>query len=98
MSPQHTNNEDVGYDVSQYHERTFWEKVSQEPAVPIGFCGLTGVVSYFLYNYKNRGDTRTSLYLINMRLIAQGTLLSTLAVALVYSLSQKDYSKIFGKK
>ena len=46
--------------------------------INIGVCGLLGVVAYSLYNYRNKSaGTKTSVYVIQTRVAAQGVVIGT---------------------
>ncbi|KAK6633453.1 hypothetical protein RUM44_004060 [Polyplax serrata] len=73
------------------------KKAADNPSIPLGLTGLTGVVAYGLFNFRKR-SIRPSIYLIHLRLAAQGTLMLTITLGLVYTLSQRDWSKLWNKK
>lgn len=56
----------------------------------IGLAGFAGVVAFGAYNYKNRGTMATSMYLMQLRVAAQGTVVGTLGIGLIYQI----YSRI----
>lgn len=52
----------------------------------IGLAGFAGVVAFGAYNYKNRGTMATSMYLMQLRVAAQGTVVGTLSIGLLYQI------------
>ncbi|CAH2262207.1 jg26829 [Pararge aegeria aegeria] len=55
----------------------------------IGILGLIGVCGYGAYAYKSRGKMSTSVFLMQLRVAAQGTVVAALTVGVAYSLSQR---------
>lgn len=51
-----------------------------------GLLGLVGVCGFGIYKYKSRGKMSTSVYLMQLRVAAQGTVISALTIGLAYSL------------
>lgn len=49
-------------------------------------AGFFAVAALGLYNYKNRGNVSTSVYLMQLRVAAQGTVVGTLCLGLIYSM------------
>lgn len=49
-------------------------------------AGFFAVAAMGLYNYKNRGNVSTSVYLMQLRVAAQGTVVGTLCLGLIYSM------------
>lgn len=61
----------------------------ENPVVPVGvFCAI-GACTYAAYNYKNRGNTKTSVYLMQLRVIAQGMIVGALALTAGINLYQR---------
>jgi len=52
----------------------------ENPVVPIGVGLALGACAFAAYNFKNRGDTKVSVYLVQLRVIAQGCVVGALAV------------------
>lgn len=46
-------------------------------------CGIAA------YKFKNKGDMKTSVFLMQTRVAAQGTVVSCLTVGLLYNMFQK---------
>lgn len=53
-----------------------------------GLAGCAGAVAYGIFQYKNRGEMSTSVYLMKFRVIAQSAVVLTLGVGIAYSLVQ----------
>lgn len=49
-------------------------------------AGFLGVVAFGAYNYKNRGTMATSMYLMQLRVAAQGTVVGILSLGLIYQI------------
>uniref|UniRef100_A0A9L0RCA6 HIG1 hypoxia inducible domain family member 1C n=1 Tax=Equus caballus TaxID=9796 RepID=A0A9L0RCA6_HORSE len=65
-------------------------KSRDSPFVPIGIAGFITVVSYGLYKLKYRRDQKMSIYLIHMRVAAQGFVVGAVTLGVLYSM-YKDY-------
>ncbi|XP_013884943.1 HIG1 domain family member 1A, mitochondrial [Austrofundulus limnaeus] len=61
-------------------------KIKQNPSVPIGFAGCAAIVAHQLYKMKTRGDTKMSVYLIRMRVAAQGFVVGSITIGVLYSM------------
>lgn len=51
-----------------------------------GLAGFAGVVAFGAYNYKNRGTMATSMYLMQLRVAAQGTVVGIISIGLFYQI------------
>lgn len=49
-------------------------------------AGFFAVAAMGLYNYKNRGKVSTSVYLMQLRVAAQGTVVGAMCLGLIYSM------------
>ncbi|CAG2180419.1 unnamed protein product [Oppiella nova] len=91
-SPQRTPN-------NFYAEETQSEKLSRKakdnPFFPIAMTGFTGAVLYGAYRFKYRGDMPVSLYLIQLRVAAQGMAVGTLTLGMVYMLGKRLYNNYY---
>lgn len=58
--------------------------------MPIGIAGLTLACLYGAYKYKHRGTMSTSVFLMQLRVAAQGTVVACLTAGIGYSLF-KEY-------
>lgn len=56
----------------------------------IGILGLIGVCGLGAYKYKTKGKMSTSVFLMQLRVAAQGTVVAALTVGLAYTLA-KDH-------
>lgn len=65
-------------------------KAKEAPFVPLGLAGLTGVVLYGAYKFKHRGAMSPSVFLMQLRVAAQGTVVACLTAGLAYSMA-KEY-------
>uniref|UniRef100_A0A646QJB1 HIG1 domain family member 1A n=1 Tax=Hemiscolopendra marginata TaxID=943146 RepID=A0A646QJB1_9MYRI len=68
----------------------FWRKAKEAPYVPAGLAGGILSVLYGIYKYRHRGDMSTSIFLIHLRVAAQGAVVSALTVGVGYTLL-RDY-------
>lgn len=57
----------------------------------VGMAGFFGVAAFGLYNFRNRGKISTSVYLMQLRVAAQGTVVGTLCLGLIYSMVDRYY-------
>ncbi|KAI9553878.1 hypothetical protein GHT06_019148 [Daphnia sinensis] len=64
-------------------------KTREAPYVPIGLAGCLGAVLYGLYQYKNRGEMSTSVYVMKFRVVAQSAVVVTLGLGVGYSMIDK---------
>lgn len=70
-------------------------KARESPFMPIGLAGLAIVCGIGAYKYKNRGAMSTSVFLMQLRVAAQGTVVGALSLGLAYTMAN-EY--IFNKK
>lgn len=52
----------------------------ENPIVPVGIFAAVAACGYAAYDYKNRGNMRTSVYLVQLRVIAQGCVVGACAL------------------
>ncbi|TRY94264.1 hypothetical protein DNTS_007110 [Danionella cerebrum] len=78
---------DFGY---EENESKLMRKVKENPFVPAGMAGFFAIVAYRLYKLKSRGDVKMSIHLIHMRVAAQGFVVGTMTLGVLYSMI-KDY-------
>lgn len=52
-------------------------------------AGFLGVLGYGAYKYRNRGSISTSVFLMQLRVAAQGTMVGALTVGLVYTMANE---------
>ena len=60
-----------------------------------GIAGTIGMIAAGAYNYKNRGTMRTSIYLMHLRVRAQGMVVGAITIGVTYNLL-RDY--VFNKE
>lgn len=72
------------------HSARFARKSKEAPFMPIGLAGLTLACLYGAYKYKHRGNMSTSVFLMQLRVGAQGTVVACLTAGIAYALF-KDY-------
>nr|CAI5822032.1 unnamed protein product [Callosobruchus analis] len=64
-------------------------KAKEAPIFPIAIGICTAAVAYGAYSYKNRGKMSTSVYLMHLRVGAQGAAVGALALGLLYTMANK---------
>ncbi|BES87925.1 unnamed protein product [Nesidiocoris tenuis] len=67
-------------------ENKLQKKMKENPLVPIGIVGMLGACAYGAYQFKNKGKMSTSVYLMQLRVAAQGMVVGTLALGVLYNL------------
>ncbi|XP_034039637.1 HIG1 domain family member 1A, mitochondrial [Thalassophryne amazonica] len=75
------------------NEAKLLRKVKENPFLPLGMAGFFAIVGYKLMKMKNRGDTKLSLHLIHTRVAAQGFVVGTLTIGVLYSMYRDYYAK-----
>lgn len=65
-------------------------KSKEAPFMPIGLAGLTLACLYGAYKFKHRGTMSTSVFLMQLRVAAQGTVVACLTAGIGYTLF-RDY-------
>lgn len=92
-----TNIEDVRSAIS-YHDESQAERLARKskesPFMIIGLGGLLAAVGVGVYQFKHKGAMSTSVFLMQFRVIAQGTVVGALTAGIAYSL----YSNYTNKK
>ncbi|XP_026764011.1 HIG1 domain family member 1A, mitochondrial [Galleria mellonella] len=68
-------------------------KSKDSPFMIIGILGLIGVCGYGFYQYKHKGKMSTSVFLMQLRVAAQGTVVTALTVGLAYNLAKEHLFK-----
>ncbi|XP_026726376.1 HIG1 domain family member 1A, mitochondrial-like [Trichoplusia ni] len=71
----------------------FARKSKDSPFMIIGLIGLIGVCGFGAYKYKTRGKMSTSVFLMQLRVAAQGTVVSALTIGLAYTLVKERLLK-----
>ncbi|KRG01635.1 hypothetical protein AWZ03_001508 [Drosophila navojoa] len=80
-------------DVAQANK--FVNKAKDSPFMLVGIAGFVAAGLIGAYKYKNRGTMSTSVFLMQLRVAAQGTVVGCLTVGLGYQMA-KEY--LFDKK
>ncbi|KAK7791374.1 hypothetical protein R5R35_007911 [Gryllus longicercus] len=80
------------------HSEKLARKAKEAPFVPIGLLGFAGVVAYGAYKYKYRGGMSTSVFLMQLRVAAQGTVVACLTAGLAYGMARQYLFKSDEKK
>lgn len=55
----------------------------------LGLAGCLGAVIYGIYQFKNKGEMSTSVYLMKFRVVAQSAVVLTLGAGVAYSMIDK---------
>ncbi|XP_070164110.1 HIG1 domain family member 1A, mitochondrial-like [Polyergus mexicanus] len=80
-----TNNDDI---VDQTLSEKLLEKGQRSPFLVASLIGLTGVCGYGAYAFKKR-KISMQLYLIQLRVAAQGTAIACLTIGMGYHMIKK---------
>uniref|UniRef100_A0A2I9LP35 HIG1 domain family protein n=1 Tax=Centruroides hentzi TaxID=88313 RepID=A0A2I9LP35_9SCOR len=84
-------------DISSYSQESGSQKLARKtkdaPFMVIGLAGCTLACLYGIYNYRRRGKMTTSIYLMQLRVTAQGTVVACLTLGALYSIYQKLQSR-----
>ncbi|GAB6019331.1 HIG1 domain member 1A, mitochondrial [Chamberlinius hualienensis] len=72
-----------------------WRKTKEAPYMPVGILGAAFGIGYGALKFKHRGKMSTSVYLIHMRVAAQGCIVAAVTLGVTYNLL-RDY--VFNKK
>ncbi|KAL0849908.1 hypothetical protein ABMA28_011839 [Loxostege sticticalis] len=68
-------------------------KSKDSPFMIIGIMGLIGVCGWGAYAFKKKGKMSTSVFLMQLRVAAQGTVVSALTIGLAYTLAKNHLFK-----
>ncbi|XP_059049187.1 HIG1 domain family member 1A, mitochondrial [Achroia grisella] len=83
--------------VFDYNDESQADKLARKskdsPFMIIGILGLIGVCGYGVYQYKHKGKMSTSVFLMQLRVAAQGTVVAALTVGLAYNLAKEHIFK-----
>ncbi|KAH8251628.1 hypothetical protein KR038_003059 [Drosophila bunnanda] len=71
-------------------DNKFSRKAKESPFMLVGIAGFLAAGLIGAYKYKNRGTMSTSVFLMQLRVAAQGTVVGCLTVGLAYSMA-KEY-------
>ncbi|GAB1599134.1 HIG1 domain family member 1A, mitochondrial-like [Argonauta hians] len=86
-----SNNEMPDY--NEENKSKLMRKIRESPFMPIGIAGCLGAVAYGIYNYRKRGDMSTSVYLMHLRVKAQGMVVGALTIGVGINIIQKLMKK-----
>jgi len=78
---------------SSYEEENqskFMRKAKENPFVPVGMAGFFAIVGWRLMKMKSRGETKMSVHLIHMRVMAQGFVVGAMTLGVIYTM-YRDY-------
>ncbi|XP_014092707.1 HIG1 domain family member 1A, mitochondrial [Bactrocera oleae] len=64
-------------------------KIKDSPFMIIGLAGFVAAGIIGAYKYKNRGTMSTSVFLMQLRVAAQGTVVGALTLGLGYSMANE---------
>ncbi|XP_015590367.1 HIG1 domain family member 1A, mitochondrial [Cephus cinctus] len=59
-------------------------KGKQSPFLMLGIAGLIGTCAYGAYKFKHRGQMSTSIFLMQLRVAAQGVAIGSLTLGMLY--------------
>ncbi|XP_063546157.1 HIG1 domain family member 1C-like [Cydia strobilella] len=80
-----------------YNDESQSEKLARKskdsPFMIIGILGLIGVCGVGAYKFKTRGKMSTSVFLMQLRVAAQGTVVSCLTIGVAYTLAKQHLFK-----
>ncbi|XP_046393494.1 HIG1 domain family member 1C-like isoform X2 [Ischnura elegans] len=68
------------------HSQRLARKARDAPFLVVGLTGLIGAVSYGVYAFKNKGKMSTSVYLMQLRVGAQGAVVGALMLGVIYNM------------
>lgn len=75
------------------HADRLARKSKDSPFMIIGLAGMVAACVYGYRNFKKRGAMSTSVYLMQLRVAAQGTVVGALTLGLAYSLVKEHILK-----
>ncbi|XP_063706921.1 HIG1 domain family member 1A, mitochondrial [Culicoides brevitarsis] len=73
-------------------------KAKESPFMIFGLVGLATALGIGAYKYKNRGTMSTSVFLMQLRVAAQGTVVACLTAGIGYQLANEYFLKSSDKK
>nr|KAG5696580.1 hypothetical protein BaRGS_030448 [Batillaria attramentaria] len=63
------------------------------PFVPLGVAGLLGAVTYGIFQYRNRGNMSTSVYIMHFRVFSQGMVVGAITIGVGINICGKLWEK-----
>ncbi|XP_075217438.1 HIG1 domain family member 1A, mitochondrial-like [Lycorma delicatula] len=82
--------------MEESNDNKLLRKMKDDPVVPIGVLGMCLTLAYGAYKYKSaRKVMSTSVFLMQLRVAAQGTVIGCMGIGMVYNLvkNMKNYGK-----
>ncbi|XP_068604787.1 HIG1 domain family member 1A, mitochondrial-like [Brachionichthys hirsutus] len=80
------------------NESKFLRKAKESPFVPVGMAGFFAIVAYRLYKMRSQSNTKMSIQLIHMRVAAQGFVVGSITVGVLYSMYKEYVAKSIEEK
>ncbi|XP_055679054.1 HIG1 domain family member 1A, mitochondrial-like [Lutzomyia longipalpis] len=71
------------------HGSKLARKAKEAPFMPIGIVGFLAAIGIGAYKYKHRGSMSTSVFLMQLRVAAQGTVVGALTIGLAYTMTRE---------
>ncbi|XP_059611470.1 HIG1 domain family member 1A, mitochondrial-like [Phlebotomus argentipes] len=71
------------------HGSRLARKTKEAPFMPIGIAGFLIVGAIGAYKYRHRGSMSTSVFLMQLRVAAQGTVVGALTIGLAYTMARE---------
>ncbi|CAH1161341.1 unnamed protein product [Phyllotreta striolata] len=75
------------------HSSRLARKSRETPFFPIAIGVCSAAVAYGAYAFKNRGSMSTSVYLMHLRVGAQGAAVASLTLGLLYTMINRELNK-----
>ena len=88
-----SDNEQQRFNQEESASNKLARKSEEAPFMVFGLAGLVAICGYGIYKYKNRGDMKTSVFLIHLRVAAQGFVVGALSLGVAYSTIMKFLNK-----
>uniref|UniRef100_A0A1B0DQY2 Uncharacterized protein n=1 Tax=Phlebotomus papatasi TaxID=29031 RepID=A0A1B0DQY2_PHLPP len=80
------------------HGSKLARKAKESPFMPIGIVGFLAAGVIGAYKYKHRGTMSTSVFLMQLRVAAQGTVVGALTIGLAYTMAKEYLFPMFQSK
>ncbi|XP_030759918.1 HIG1 domain family member 1B-like isoform X2 [Sitophilus oryzae] len=88
-------NDQVLYEEESQSDRLS-RKSKESPMFPIAIGVCTLAVAYGAYAYKNKGKMSTSVYLMQLRVGAQGAAIGALTLGMLYTMYKQHIARSSG--
>ncbi|XP_037815036.1 HIG1 domain family member 1A, mitochondrial [Lucilia sericata] len=69
------------------------KKAKDSPFMVVGLAGFVAAAAIGAYKYKHRGTMSTSVFLMQLRVAAQGTVVACLTAGLGYTMYNQYFNK-----